>query len=224
MSEKAKSKRQRDGKSRRAIIDLLKQQGPQDAQSLAASLGVSAMAVRQHLYELESQRLVTFVEEPRAVGRPAKLWRLTEAADRFFPDGHADLTTSLLDAMRSAFGEAGLDKLLDVRSQEQSAAYARRVPTNAPLRARLEALAALRSEEGYMAAVEEGPDGALLLVENHCPICAAAKSCSGLCKAELQVFQNVLGSEVEVERTDHILTGARRCAYRVSALPKAKAS
>jgi predicted ArsR family transcriptional regulator len=30
------------------------------------------------------------------------------------------------------------------------------------------------------------------------------------------VFRDVLGPDVEIRRTDHILAGARRCAYRIS--------
>ena len=37
------------------------------------------------------------------------------------------------------------------------------------------------------------------------------------CRAELEVFQDTLGAGVIVERTDHILAGARRCAYRITA-------
>jgi predicted ArsR family transcriptional regulator len=67
-----------------------------------------------------------------------------------------------------------------------------------------------------MADVKRGGDGELLLVENHCPICAAAASCTGLCAGELEVFQAVLGDDVAVTRTEHIVAGARRCAYRVA--------
>jgi predicted ArsR family transcriptional regulator len=31
------------------------------------------------------------------------------------------------------------------------------------------------------------------------------------------VFRAVLGDDVRVERSDHILAGARRCAYRITA-------
>ncbi|MGF1608486.1 MAG: helix-turn-helix transcriptional regulator [Kiloniellales bacterium] len=200
---------------RRAILDRLKQEGPQDAGTLAAGLGVSAMAVRQHLYDLQEQGLVAYEEEARPLGRPAKLWRLTPDADAFFPDGHAELTLSLLAAMGEAFGGEGLERLLAVRTREQIAAYRQRIGPGRPLPERLRRLAELRSEEGYMAAVEPQDDGSFLLVENHCPICAAAAACTGLCAAELAVFRATLGDDVSVERTDHILAGARRCAYRV---------
>ena len=57
--------------------------------------------------------------------------------------------------------------------------------------------------------------GEYLLIENHCPVCAAAHACRGLCRGELELFREVLGPGVEVERVDHILTGARCCSYRV---------
>jgi predicted ArsR family transcriptional regulator len=215
------SKKPLEPRTRRGLIERLKQDGAQDASALAEDLGVSAMAVRQHLYALEGEGLVTFEEEARPVGRPAKLWRLTPAADRFFPDGHAELTLHLLAALRETFGEAGMERLLAARTAEQIAAYGRRVKPADSLKARLEALARIRTEEGYMAAVERDDSnggtgrGGFLLVENHCPVCAAARTCQGLCASELEVFRRVLGPGVTVERSDHILAGARRCAYRV---------
>ena len=71
-------------RKRRAIINLLKQEGPIDAAAMSSHLRVTAMAVRQHLYELQKEGLVTYSEEPRPKGRPAKLWQLTSAANRLF--------------------------------------------------------------------------------------------------------------------------------------------
>jgi predicted ArsR family transcriptional regulator len=206
-----------DPRTRRAILELLKWHGPQDARTLAARLEVTAMAVRQHLYSLADDRLVTSDEEPRPMGRPAKLWRLTPAADELFPNAHAELTVSLVQSMRETFGERGVDRLIAARTKSQIAAYRSQVGDGGSLRERLEALAGLRTREGYMAEVREETGGAWLLIENHCPICAAARACTNLCAGELQVFQQVLGAGVTVERIDHILAGARRCAYRVKA-------
>ena len=211
----ARSEKNPDPRSRRAVIELLKRSGPRDARSLAEELGLSAMAVRQHLYELHGEKLVTYEEQPRPVGRPAKLWRLTRAADRFFPDAHAELAVGLIGCVADSFGREGLDALIRERARRQIADYRRRIPARASLRRRVEALAAIRTAEGYMAEALPQPDGSLLLVENHCPICTAATACTGLCAAELDVFRAVLGGDAEVERTEHIIAGARRCAYRV---------
>jgi predicted ArsR family transcriptional regulator len=85
------------------------------------------------------------------------------------------------------------------------------------LREKLEALAAIRSREGYMAGIEKLEDRkGYLLVEKHCPICIAATTCTGLCREELNVFRKLLGDQVEVKRSEHIVAGAPRCAYVVT--------
>lgn len=208
--------RRQDTRTRRLILDMLKRDGPQEAAVMAGHLDVTAMAVRQHLYALKDEGLASFEEVRRGVGRPAKLWRLTAAADRYFPDAHAELTAGLLGAMRRTFGEEGLDRLLAVRTEEQVRDYKAAVDRAKTLRDRLAALAGVRTKEGYMADVEKTQDGGYLFVENHCPVCVAAAACSSLCDSELDVFRRVLGPDCTVERIDHILAGARRCAYRIA--------
>ena len=215
--KKKPSKKPTTIRTRRAIVHLLKQEGALDAQTLAVRLHLSAMAVRQHLYALHDEHLVSYYEVPRPIGRPAKLWQLTPAADRLFPEGYAELTLSLLTSVTEAFGAAGLERLLDVRTRQQIASYGPQMAGQDTLRQRVEALAAMRTDEGYMAEVQAQADGSFLLLEKHCPICAAAVACTGLCGKELEVFRAVLGPNVVIERTEHMVVGARRCAYRVSA-------
>ncbi len=182
---------------------------------MARELGVSAMAVRQHLYEMLAQKIATYEERPRSVGRPTKFWRLTPEADDFFPNGHAELALSLIQGIRTSFGEDGIRKLLKEQAVEQTKSYRKQLGGCRNLSEKLERLSEIRTEEGYMAEVHKEAGDGFLLVENHCPICSAARSCTGLCGKELEVFCNVLGETVSIERTEHILTGARRCAYRV---------
>ena len=66
-----------------------------------------------------------------------------------------------------------------------------------------------------MAEWREQEDGSLLLLENHCPICAAATACQGFCRAELEVFRAVLGPDALVTRQEHIVSGGRRCSYAI---------
>jgi predicted ArsR family transcriptional regulator len=44
----------------------------------------------------------------------------------------------------------------------------------------------------------------------------------GLCASELDLFQEVLGPDVKVEREEHILAGARRCRYRIQPLQRGR--
>ncbi|OKH88337.1 hypothetical protein LF95_17105 [Thalassospira sp. TSL5-1] len=202
------------------MLDMLKKGGPARADTMAESLGISAMAVRQHLKTLAEQEMVSEQQMAATKGRPAKLWALTEQSNKAFPDGHQELAVSLIDCMRDTFGPDGLARIIEARAEQQKMIYKTRLQNaGEDLESRVAALAAAREAEGYMAELQQDAEGNLLLVENHCPICSAASACRSLCARELEVFQSVLGPDISVERTDHILAGARRCAYRISARP-----
>jgi predicted ArsR family transcriptional regulator len=202
--------------TRRRIVKLLKTEGPMDSGGLAARLKLTPMAVRQHLYALEREQLVDTEARPGPIGRPAKMWRLTSAADRLFPDAYAELSVSLINSVSDAFGPSGMTRLLGSRLAKQTADYRARVDCKAPLKKRLQQLAQLRTEEGYMAEVHPAGRNAYVFLENHCPICAAATACQGFCAMELDLFQAVLGPDVTVAREEHIIRGDRRCAYRIT--------
>ena len=106
-------------KTRRAIAKLLKTDGPIDSAQLAQRLGLTAMAVRQHLYVLQREGLVTSEERPVPIGRPAKFWRLTREADRLFPEAYAELSVALIDSVKDAFGDEGLERVLTSRCARQ---------------------------------------------------------------------------------------------------------
>jgi predicted ArsR family transcriptional regulator len=195
---------------------LLKTRGPQPSAELGAALGITNEAARQQLIKLANEGFVESTSEASGVGRPTQVWRLTQAGHARFPDAHAELTVQLLRAVRTELGEEALERLITARERETRANYAAETTDAADLRERVARLAAIRTREGYMAEWSEEPDGSFLLAENHCPICAAATMCQGFCRAELNVFQAVLGTETNVTRLEHIPAGARRCAYRIT--------
>ncbi|MDX3928761.1 MAG: transcriptional regulator [Shinella sp.] len=199
------------------IMILLKTEGPQLASSIGERLGISGEAARQQLTKLAEGGLAEAAAEGSGGrGRPKQLWRLTSAGHRQFPDGHADLAVDLIAKLRSELGAGAVDTLIAAREKASLAAYAAEMQGKEMLGERVATLAELRTREGYMAAWAPEPDGSFLLVENHCPICAAASACQQFCRSELDVFRRVLSASVE--REEHVLHGARRCAYRITPL------
>lgn len=196
------------------LLHVLKSSGPQTAAAVGRRLGVTSVAARQHLARLAAEGLVSFEDRAQGVGRPRRLWRLTRKGHAQFPDSHSQLAVDLIQAAGRVFGAEGLDRLISAREAASLALYRSRLGGGS-LGRRVRRLAAIRSEEGYMAEAVPAPGGEFLLFENHCPICAAAAACQGFCRSELALFSAVLGPEVQVERLEHILAGARRCAYRI---------
>ncbi len=203
--------------SRERLLRLLKRGGAQTAAQLAAELGLSGMGVHKQLQQLADEGQVLWQDEAGSVGRPRRVWRLSAAGHAQFPDRHGDLTVQLIQQVRTLLGEPALDRLIEAREHETEQRYQALLAGKRSLRSALQALADEREREGYMARVERaGADW--LLVEDHCPICAAAKSCQGFCRSELSLFQRCLAPWAEVQRVEHQLAGARRCAYRI--IPK----
>ncbi|MFM0163528.1 helix-turn-helix transcriptional regulator [Paraburkholderia sediminicola] len=198
------------------ILNLLKMQGLLSTASIAGELGITVEAARQQIQKLLSGGLIEGRQALQAgPGRPSQSWALTEAGNARFPDAHPQLTVQLLGSIRQLFGEEGLDRLIDQRALETRANYLAVLKPIKGLKARLTRLAELRSAEGYMAELQkDGRDW--LLLENHCPICAAARTCQGFCRTELQLFTEIVGEEGSIQREEHVLVGARRCAYRVT--------
>src|ERR1700745_1982960 len=200
------------------LLYTLKSRGPLAASALARALGITAVGIRQHLAKLYAEGLVSYDDQAGEIGRPKRFWRLTAKGHGRFPDTHADLTVNLIGGIRSVFGEAGLDRLIEARQQAAVATYRRTLESCSGLADRVRTVARLRSEEGYMAEFEAEPDGSFLLIENHCPICAAAKTCQGFCRSELELFRAAFGAGTSVTRQEHLLSDGRRRVCRVASV------
>tara|TARA_Y100001968_G_scaffold319788_1_gene351829 strand:- start:503 stop:862 length:360 start_codon:yes stop_codon:yes gene_type:complete len=101
------------------------------------------------------------------------------SADVLLPDGHADLTLDLIQSTGTTFGDGSMHRLPGFRAARQRETYSAAIGDANAIRSRLNLLAKLRTTEVYMATVEKNTHGSWLLVENHCPICAAARACNG---------------------------------------------
>jgi len=198
------------------ILYALKSRGALMATDIATVLGITPQGAQQQLAKLATANLVRPEDRKKGRGRPNRFWHLTEQSHARFPDRHSDLTVGLLQSTKEVFGEKGLEKLISFREIETLKAYKKELSSCQTLPERIQALTDIRAVEGYMAEWSKQADGAYLFIENHCPICAAATICQGLCRSELATFKKVLGPGVTIKRTEHILEGARRCAYIIT--------
>jgi predicted ArsR family transcriptional regulator len=202
--------------SEHRILTFLKLRGPQATAAIARYLKLTIPGARKHLLALAKEGLVAFDDRRQGVGRPRRQWHLTDRSASRFPDTHAVVTVEMIDAVRDSFGEAGIERIIAHREAGMEKRYAAALAGCRDLKSRLSRLAALRSEEGYMAEWQLLADGSYLLSENHCPICIAARHCQGFCRSELGLFARALAGHARIERVEHIPAGARRCAYRIT--------
>ncbi|NVJ58680.1 MAG: transcriptional regulator [Vibrionaceae bacterium] len=202
-------------KSAEKILETIKRDGSVTAKQLADKLGMTTMGARQHLQALEHEGLVSFSDLKVKIGRPTRHWALTAKGHSQFSDRHSDLTIHVIEAVENLFGVEGLQKIAEEREEKTYQLYVSELEKCSTLEQKLSRLVELRQQEGYMAELEEKSEQ-FFLIENHCPICKAAKHCPSLCQSELNIFQRLLGEQCLVTRREHIVSGERRCVYQIA--------
>lgn len=202
---------------RRAILMRLRHDGPSSPETLAANLGLSRTGVLQQLHALEAAGLVSREAVRHGVGRPRHVYDVTDAAQDLFPTNYDGLASGLLAAIRSIGGEELLDGVFEERRRltrdRLRQRMTDRLPPGAPLLERARELAVIQDEQGYIAEAILGPDGVIRLVERNCAIHRVASEHAAACQAELDLFRELLGTDVR--RETHIAAGDRSCTYRI---------
>jgi predicted ArsR family transcriptional regulator len=208
---------------RGALLVHLRRSGPSSPDRLADELGASRTGVLQQLRALESAGLVRRETVRHGVGRPRHIYDVTELAQGLFPAAYDGLATGLVAAIRAVGGDGLVDEVFEARgrmaTERVRARLAQRLPDGATVLDRAAELARIQDEQGYLAEALLGPDGVIRVVEHNCAIHRVARDQQAACRAELALFREVLGPDVE--RETHIAGGDRCCTYRVSDAPVA---
>lgn len=203
--------------SKRAIIAALKERGSATIAQLAPALQLTGEAVRQQLVRLQREGWVQSVLDraPRRArtGRPASVYRLTDAGEHLFPKHYDSLTLGLIDAVVNEVGaEEALrvlarvwnDRVNELASMLEGMTLERKV-------------AALRcwyfEEDPYMASERDGDD--FRLIERNCPYYNTAMARPALCSVSVNALTRLLG--VRVAREEKFQSGDARCVFHAYA-------
>jgi predicted ArsR family transcriptional regulator len=202
---------------RRELLLRLRHDGPRSPEELAADLGVSRTGVLQQLHALETAGLVSREAVRHGVGRPRHVYDVTAAAQDLFPTNYDGLASGLLAAIRAIGGEELVDGVFDERRRitrdRIHQRMADRLAPEARLVDRARELAVIQDEQGYLAEAVVGADGVIRLIERNCAIHRVAADNGAACQAELDLFREILGPDVQ--RETHIAAGDRSCTYRI---------
>jgi predicted ArsR family transcriptional regulator len=198
-----------------AIIKNLKRSTGMSVNELAAALGMSYMGVKQHCVDLQKKGYVDTWRRPKEVGRPEKVYRLTEKARPLFPVYDNELTIEILEATDQLHGPNAAEKLLFAYFQKKGDGYAKKV-RGASVVDRASWLSKQRDKEGYVSGCEFDKEGGFRMVEYHSPFSALAQKYPTLYRMEQQMIERVTGTRVE--RTEEKESGLVRIVFRVRTL------
>jgi predicted ArsR family transcriptional regulator len=198
--------------SQQEIVRLLRRRGATTVEDLSRAIGISTVAVRQHLDVLEAEGLLDSITERRPIGRPRRLFRLTDAADELFPKNYSALAQIILEHLEGTGGPQQIEEVFRARRLRMET-EARPHVQSPNLEDRVAAVARLQEEAGYMAEWEGCDDGTFLLREYNCAICKIARRFPQACANELKLIEDLTGAEVV--REAHMAAGDPTCTYRI---------
>ena len=203
---------------RRAVLYAVRRRGEATAEQVAEQLDITVSGARQHLSVLARDGLVESTELPSPAGRRGRrtlVYAATAAADAFFPKAYGELTNELLGYVADTDREL-LDQLFAKRREARIAGARARLASKRTLGSKVAELTRILDEDGYLASWEKVRPGVFRIVEHNCAIWAVAERYGQACTSELEFIRTVLEG-ADVERVQHMVAGARRCAYEVIA-------
>ncbi len=198
--------------TRRQIIELLKRSDSADADTIAARIGVTPSAIRQHLSSLRADGLIEFVSKRSGPGRPMHLYSLTQVGDALFPRNYVDVANELLAYVEDE--DAELLNRVFVRRGEARLQRAQGRVTGLSFPDKVAMVARILDEDGYLADFVEIGEGAYRITEHNCAVLAIAQRYQHACSTELDFLQALL-PEAEVIRVAHRLKSGHVCSYDI---------
>ena len=160
-------------------------------EELAEAMEVSRNAVQQHVTALERDGLVRVLELRSTGGRPGRAYTLTEAGLEVFPRSYAHMADGLLRHVRRAYGEAGLNRVLDDMANEMAAELAPRLDGRHGSE-RVAMVVRILNELGYDARRDEV--GRITAV--NCVYHELTRSSRAACRFDTRLVRLLLGDDV----------------------------
>lgn len=201
----------RIGETQGLILRHLKRRGSGTIPEIARELGLSVETIRTHLKSLGSEGLVERQGRRRSgPGRPEILYGLTDASEALFPNREGELLQELATYLEDR-GQSDLVRaFFDVQVDRRRAAVRERIDGLGD-DDRIEAVAEVLSEEGFMAEVVTDEEGRKLLRLCHCPMKNLVEVTRVPCRSELGFVREMLGKRLV--RISYIPAGDSACCY-----------
>lgn len=198
--------------TQQAVLLYLKRHGEMTIGELCEVLNITSMAVRRHISGLMQEGLVLSRMVKQSRGRPTYKYSLSEKAESLFPSGMQTLAVELLDMVFEESGHKGVMQMLERRNKKRASRLLARVEGKS-LEQRVEEVAKIFSEDGYMTEWEKLPDGNFFIFQRHCALHDLANKYRQLCALEPRLMETLL--EAKVTRQKYMLKNDPVCGYLV---------
>jgi len=189
-------------------------------QELAQAVGINDISVRHHINTLQADGLVSSEEERHGVGRPRRVYFLTETGLERFPTRYLRLTMRLLEQLKESMPSHMVNKIFDQMAEGLAQDYSAQANLkNMSIEQRLDAMKTLLAEEGFN--IEWERQGEQYHIhEISCPYYRVGQNHPEVCAVDKALISALL--QVPAKKTRCILNGDNACTYIVQPSDKEK--
>jgi DeoR family transcriptional regulator, suf operon transcriptional repressor len=180
---------------------------------LAESVGINPISVRHHIAKLEADGLVNSDEELHGVGRPRRVYYLTETGVERFPTRYLQLTVRLLEKLKETLPEQAIKELFSTMAEGLVEDYTSEGQTDGlSMEERLELMQKMLTNEGFNVEWESQGEN-YHIREVNCPYLHVSQSHPEVCSVDQTLISAFL--DVPAEKVACVLHGDSHCTYVV---------
>ena len=197
--------------TRERVLHILLAHDRSTINDLAEAVEINPISVRHHIARLEADGLVASEEEHHGVGRPRRMYFLTEKGREQFPTRYIRLTVRLLEQLKEAVPQPIVDRLFMQIAQDMASDY-RIEAEGLDVEHRIELVRKLLNSEGFNVEIEKQGDS-YLIRETNCPYFHVGQNHPEVCSVDQVLISTIL--EVPAQKINCLLRGDSNCTYVV---------
>lgn len=200
--------------TRERVLQTLQTRQQCTINEIAVAVDINPISVRHHITKLQADGLVDSAEERHGVGRPRRIYFLTEMGREHFPSRYLKLTLRLLEQLKGTVPQPVVNQLFTQMAQELASGYSDELD-NLTIEQRLELVKKLLTAEGFTVEWERKGDQ-YQIREINCPYYHVGQNHPEVCSVDQTLMATVLA--VPVEKIQCMLHGDASCTYIIPTL------
>lgn len=197
--------------TREKVLETLLTRQKCTINDIAEVVGINSISVRHHITRLEADGLVTSAEERHGVGRPRRIYFLTEAGREQFPTRYLRLMLRLLEQLKESVPQLFVDKLFSQMAEELVADYKYKLD-GLSIEERLDLVTELLTDEGFQVDWEK-QGNQYVIHEVNCPYYYVGQDHPEICSVDQTLISRVM--LVPAKKIQCMLHGDEQCTYIV---------
>lgn len=205
--------------TRKFVLQTLLQRHTCTINDLAEAVQINPISVRHHIARLEADGFVDSKEERHGVGRPRRIYFLTELGMEQFPSRYINLSIRMLEVMKEKLPKEDVEMILGELAKDIISDHADKLKNkDMDLEQKVRLTEQLLIEEGYSIEIEKDEEG-YHINEIACPYMHVSVDHREVCIVDEVLISSIL--QTPIEQTQCIHDGDAYCSFLVKPINEA---